>query len=365
MAKLKLDDATLQRFLDILDAQDAVSNSTAPPRFRYRSRVRLDIETGRDACTTWTAPCRRIGHDGVYLVVGSVVNLGSRCRVDLITIQNSWQTVAGTVEECRYIPGTTSIHELFVRFDHLVDPASFAPTAVQARILVADDSATARRLLVAMLKPLNADITEVEDGAAAVKAALADPFDIILMDLEMPEMGGLDAVRMLRSKGYIRPVVAITALTEAEDRARCLETGFDDYLPKPPHRDELAKVVHRARPEPLVSSLLHEPEMIELIDSFVQQLPERIARLEAAFGSQDLKELAVETRVLKGEAGGYGFDPITVAAVVLERALREEAGLAEVRQRLSGLVRLCLAARPATVSAAPPGKGAPAMARTV
>lgn len=351
MAKLKLEDEVLDRLLDILDAHERNTSARAADheRFSYRNRVRIEIETGRDTHVTWTVPCRSISQSELRLLVGTVVNQATRCRIDLITVHNSWQTVTGVVEDCRYIQGAQGIHEIAVRFDLLLDPASFSRNAVRTRVLLADDSPTARRLLAQWLKPLNVEVMEVDDGAAAVHAALGEPFDVILMDVEMPGVGGLHAVSMLRSKGYVRPVVAVTALSDPTDRERCFQAGFDDYLAKPPSREELARVVQHARPEPLVSTLLHEAEMAPLIDAFVHDLPEHVARLESALATANMHDLAVETRLLKGEAGGYGFEPITVCATALERGLRTGAAPEEVRRLLSQLVRVCLAARPATL----------------
>ena len=199
-----------------------------------------------------------------------------------------------------------------------------------------------------LLETMNVELTCVGNGVEAVQRALSATYDLILMDIEMPELDGLSAVRLLRGKGYLRSIVAVSARTDEADREGCLHGGCDDFLGKPVTREALATVVHRNKPEPLVSALLHEPGMMELIDDFVHGLPRTITRLEAAFGGHNLEELGREARLLKGEAGGIGFDPITTAAVAVEEVLKHGAGTSEVRGKLSELIRLCLAARPAT-----------------
>ncbi len=188
----------------------------------------------------------------------------------------------------------------------------------------------------------------MENGLDAVQRALAATYDMIFMDLEMPALDGLSAVRLLRSKGYLRPIIMITARTDTESREACLRMGCDDYLPKPITRTALSNVVERNTPEPLVSGYLNEPGMTDLIDQFVFNLPRVIQRLETAFGVSSRNELAREVRQLKGEAGGLGFEPIaSIAAEVEERTETAEES-EPIREKLTQLIRLCMAARPAS-----------------
>jgi CheY-like chemotaxis protein len=97
-----------------------------------------------------------------------------------------------------------------------------------------------------LLEALGATVTAANDGADAVERALAgDAFDLILMDMQMPVLDGYDATAALRRAGYAGPIVALTAHAMADDRARCLRVGCDDYLTKPIDRGALAAVVHR------------------------------------------------------------------------------------------------------------------------
>lgn len=114
------------------------------------------------------------------------------------------------------------------------------------RVLVVDDGADNRRLLEAVLRRGGAEVVAV-DGAAPALAALAvpDTFDVVLMDLQMPDIDGLTAVRMLRARGDDVPVVAVTACATGGSEATCLAAGCNAYETKPIQRAKLLATVQR------------------------------------------------------------------------------------------------------------------------
>ena len=121
-----------------------------------------------------------------------------------------------------------------------------------ARILVAEDSADSARLLRLHLERAGAEVTWAADGREAVALAraahmgvLERPFDLVLMDVEMPGIDGLQATRELRASGLAVPVVAVTASAGAEAHSRCLEAGCDDFATKPIARQHLVLLALR------------------------------------------------------------------------------------------------------------------------
>ncbi|WP_187360130.1 hybrid sensor histidine kinase/response regulator [Chitinolyticbacter meiyuanensis] len=117
------------------------------------------------------------------------------------------------------------------------DASELAPERVQRqrRILLAEDSAVNQRVVVRYLQQFGYDIVTAENGAQAVELAEAQPFDLVLMDWQMPVMDGLEAARRLRTRPTTRtlPIIALTANAQAEGEALCRDAGMDAYLAKP------------------------------------------------------------------------------------------------------------------------------------
>jgi CheY-like chemotaxis protein len=116
-------------------------------------------------------------------------------------------------------------------------------TMLAGRVLLVEDAPVTRRLHAELLRRSGAEVATAENGRIAcdlVRASIDErhPFDLVLMDIQMPVMDGLDATRALREAGWVGPVIAVTAHVTDEDRDRCLAAGCDDYVTKPVKRDE-------------------------------------------------------------------------------------------------------------------------------
>lgn len=137
-------------------------------------------------------------------------------------------------------------------------PSNQLPLA-GSHILLVDDSLDNQLLIGQILKILGAEVELANDGQEGVEKALAGDFDVVLMDLQMPRLGGVEATRMLRGLGYGRPIVALTAHSMQEDRQKCMNVGCSDYLIKPIERAHLIEVIERfsQRHHPPASALPH------------------------------------------------------------------------------------------------------------
>ena len=111
------------------------------------------------------------------------------------------------------------------------------------RVLIAEDSPSSQKLIKLLLERMGPECVGVEDGHQAVERAQAEAFDLILMDIQMPEMNGYEATRALREKHICTPIIALTAHAMAGDKQKCREAGCDGYIAKPICLEELGEVI--------------------------------------------------------------------------------------------------------------------------
>lgn len=128
------------------------------------------------------------------------------------------------------------------------------PGRLACRILLVEDDQDHQPLLSLMLRKADAEVAVAENGRVAIDAALAaraakHPFDLIVMDVQMPVLDGFAATQELRGLGFDIPIIALTARSVAADREKCLAAGCDDVLAKPIARAELIRrlAVHLKR----------------------------------------------------------------------------------------------------------------------
>lgn len=231
--------------------------------------------------------------------------------------------------------------------------ATVAPTRFTGRILLAEDGEDNQELISHLLKSFGVEVTLARNGLQACDLAAAESFDLILMDMQMPELDGYGATRKLRDTGYRSPIVALTANAMADDRAKCIAAGCDDYLAKPIVMDRLKAILgtYLKRIETLAiqppaegmrlrSSLADNEKLKGVLDRFVGRLPDRIQELSNLLQQHDLEQLSRAVHQLKGAAGGYGFPDITTAAASAEQSIKTAADLNSITQQVQALVQI-------------------------
>jgi CheY-like chemotaxis protein len=140
-----------------------------------------------------------------------------------------------------------------------------SPPSAHARVLLAEDNHDLRQIFARQLTFLGLEVLAVTNGRDAADYALAahtvgNPFDLVLMDLEMPMIDGFEATRRIRAGGYKGPILALSAHSTDDNRLDCLKIGCDDCLCKPIAWNQLAKVIRKFVPGiqesgPILSSL--------------------------------------------------------------------------------------------------------------
>ncbi|MDW7556868.1 MULTISPECIES: response regulator [Azospirillum] len=232
-------------------------------------------------------------------------------------------------------------------------PSSTPPTgAARRRILVAEDNPVNLQVTLALLRRAGHAVDSVSNGLEAVNAVAALPYDLVLMDVQMPEMDGLAATRAIRRMGGSAarvPVVAMTANAMEGDQATCLAAGMDDYLPKPIAADQLLRTVARwggipqgsgpNRREPSPETEVPPPRIDHakredlrdalgdegfglLMETFLREAPSHLDRLRRGAQDGDFPIVEREAHILKGSAGNVGFAQASALAGELVAAAR-------------------------------------------
>jgi CheY-like chemotaxis protein len=165
-------------------------------------------------------------------------------------------------------PGRGSTFAFTARFGRAVAPAAARPgppgaglarTTRPLRVLVAEDNPINQKLAQRLLEKQGHTVEVVDSGLAALEALRRRPFDLVLMDVQMPDLGGLEATAALRAEeqgtGRHLPVIALTAHAMQGDRERCLAAGMDGYLSKPLSARDLFETLAGLFPAPALACL--------------------------------------------------------------------------------------------------------------
>lgn len=233
---------------------------------------------------------------------------------------------------------------------------------LQGRVLLADDGRDNQHLLRVLLRRAGLEVSVAANGREAVEQAMAaanagQPHDVILMDIQMPELDGYAATRLLRNEGWKRPIVALTAHAMPGDREKCLAAGCDDYLAKPVDRNSLlatlARYLHPESSAPMPPEatvrgpgLLDDPRIsaadrARIVGGFLQQLRDRVRQIETAWAANDRGGLLQVVHALHGSAGLFGFLTLSEEAHHVEHLLREASSQSELDESVRRLLDAC------------------------
>ena len=217
--------------------------------------------------------------------------------------------------------------------------------AVRLEVLVVEDNLVNQKLVRAMLKKLGHRATVVGSGQAALRAVSKRVFDLILMDIQMPVMGGLEATAAIRAKekenDSIRrvPIVAMTAHAMPSDRQRALQAGMDDYVSKPIRLEALRGAIDRHSPGGLELATLLDGVggdrklLREVIGVFLADVPKLLARVRRAADKGEASRLQQAAHALKGCVGNFESG-LAFNAIRRVEALAGENKLPEAREAL-------------------------------
>jgi PAS domain S-box-containing protein len=314
----------------------------------------------------------------------------------MLTSLGAWGELRGGVEFAASLRKPIKPSQLY---DALMSVFGATPTGVQApapregpveqlaervplRILVAEDNVVNQQLALLLLKKLGyrADVTA--DGLEALQALEREPYDVVLMDVQMPTMDGLEATRRIHQRWPERQrphVIAATANAMQEEREACLAAGMDDYLPKPIRMEELAAALSRCRPrvaprppavareagvgsqappareplgQPRSAGLLHPPALeclmqtigddrgllAALIDTFLNDVPRLVDGARQGLQQGQADEVRRAAHTLKSNGATFGAMRFSELSSELEALARSGTleGTADLLARIEG-----------------------------
>lgn len=225
----------------------------------------------------------------------------------------------------------------------------FKPDDRPLKILVAEDTPFNQKFILRLLDRWGHQATVVENGRMALETLANENFDLILMDVQMPEMDGFDATIQIRKSekqtGRHTPIIAMTAHAMKGDRERCIEVGMDEYISKPINSDTLLKIIQALVPhktpdtstveipiddtprfdsEALLDAFDHDRDFLnEAVDIFASDYPPMVEALKEALTSKDAGSLRRTAHALKGMVGNFQGRDATKAASELEEMGRQ------------------------------------------
>ncbi len=213
-------------------------------------------------------------------------------------------------------------YEVLARYLEVEAGSSVVPAPQHCgRVLVAEDNADNRQLVERMLTRLGLEVVSVATGDEAVRKALSDTVQLVLMDRHMPEMDGVEATQLLRQAGFRRPIIAFTAGDQQETDA-LREAGCDGVLEKPIDEHRLQALLARFL-DTGPAELEEDEAMRRLVARFLSGLVTRQQRMKQAMADRDREVLQTETHQIKGSAGTMGYPEMTLQAGIVEALVKE------------------------------------------
>jgi len=269
----------------------------------------------------------------------------------------------GSVFKFQINPGDNQNLELCYEKQYVKSPDADVENSkqlvfVSGSILLVEDTVCNQELISNYLEDMGAKVTIADNGQIALDKCKYQTYDLIIMDMQMPVMGGLEAVEKLRESNYTGPITMLTANAFEEEKQRCLKAGCNDFLAKPIDMDALTETVAKYLESSndvafiesevnntidldddsyIISTLLGKREKLDrLIFRFITQLPHYLTDLAQAFENNDIESLKSKTHQLKGSGGNYGFIAITETCIEIENAINENE-IESIKQLIADL----------------------------
>ncbi|NQZ07874.1 MAG: response regulator [Algicola sp.] len=198
---------------------------------------------------------------------------------------------------------------------------------LRGHVLVAEDSLDTQNLVALYIKKTGAQVTFVNNGQLAVEKAMAETFDLVLMDIQMPIVDGIEATALLRQIGFQKPIIAFTANAEKRSLDNALEAGCDGHITKPIDQSLFFRVLAEYLPhgdnpvENAGDSFLDDEEYHAIRRTFISRTPKIMTELNQTLAQQDWQHARVLIHTFKGTCGSLGFKHLYTVVKQIEQLL--------------------------------------------
>lgn len=317
---------------------------------RYETRGIEVIVEHAEAGGDWhvlAGVTRNLSPSGIALLMGRFAYPGSAIRVHLRTLNGVRKLLRGTIAHCRYLTGSSNLHEVGVRLDEPIAPELFSRRATTLRVITAACDPETFAALGAALAEYTVEFKRLANPISLPDMIARQEYELVVIG-ETDDPGTVDMLSSLRKSGFAAPIVC-TRRYGSEFSPTLIDAGCSAQLIRPVDAQALDAALSQLLADPVQSRFSDDNDMREPIDTFIQDAPNLARELETAYATSQKQTLNRLAATLCDRAEQLGFPEISGAAVAMRATLLAGASRAALRKDTNEVTRWLRAARPSNL----------------